>query len=157
MDRMKQLEAWKMKKDLEERVKADLAAEHERKVVAEIEALWPRAKEIIQLYNACLDKGVNFPKGKSYNDWTNCFFSNAWSHHLGVGRCNRSQSLGADKIKVNAISIRGGGACHYEIDLYNGYLYYEGDDAMSRMEKFVDEFNQFETEFYEWFDKEMAK
>lgn len=156
MDRMKQLEAWKMKKDLEERVKADLAAEHEKNVVAEIEALWPRAKEVIDLYNACLANGMKFPSPTG-NDWTNPFYSNAWSHWLGVGRVNKDQCRGADTFPVNAISIRGGGACHYEVDLADGVLNYEGRDAMRRLDNFVNEFNKFETKFYDWFDKEMAK
>ena len=153
-DRLKNLEAWKMKKDLEERVKLDMAKEHERNLVRDIEALWPRGKAIIDLYNACLDAGVKFPKHDVWsNDWTNKFFSNAWSHWLGVGHSNTEQCRGADGKYVNAISIRGGGACYYEIDLYDGVLHYSGSDAIRRMENFVNEFTKFETEFYEWFDK----
>lgn len=154
--RLKNLDAWKIKKNIEENAKRLAEEEKQAKTIADIEALWPRAQAVIELYNACLDKGMPFPKTR-YNDWTNDFFSNSWSHFLGVGRLTQEQSHGADKTHVNAISIRGGGACNYEIDFADGTVFATGSDKWSRLYNFVNEFEKFEHNFYEWFDKAVQK
>jgi hypothetical protein len=160
-NRMKNLENWKIKKNIEENAKRLAEEERHNKIVADIEALWPRAKELIDLYNAGVDMGLPYPEEKTYSN-ARAMESNGWSHWLGVGyydyrnpdthlvvnrMSNRSQRY------ANAISIRGGGASYYEIDLIDGHLIATGSYKWSRLEKFVEDFNKFEEYFYNWFDK----
>jgi hypothetical protein len=160
--RLKNLEAWKIKKDIEESAKQQIEEERVAKLVADIEALWPRAQELITLYNAGVDMGLPFPKSDDYSlDKT--FVSNSVSHKLGFGRYAAEGPGRYDVVRspyVNAISIRGGGACNFEIDLCDGKLHYSGSSAMRQLDgggysrnAFIPRFEKFEERFLAWFDE----
>lgn len=88
-----------------------------------------------------------------------CFYSEGVGHFLGVGYYydgiyNRDPGFGiATRSDMNAISIRGGGAACYEIDLCDGKLHYKGMDALKRLEDFEEDYNRFEKKFYDWIDE----
>ena len=158
-DRLKNLEAWRIKKNIEENAKALAEEERKAKIIADIEALWPRAQEMITLYNAGLKSGLKYPEEKWASDTTRPFVSNSWSHWLEFGYATHNGVIQRPKMEyppVSSISIRGGGACYYEIDLYQGHLYYSGSSSWGRLNKFVEDFDKFEEYFYDWFDKATA-
>lgn len=140
--------AEQIKKAEEERAK-EMKLEND---VNEILTLWERADELIKTYNACVDYGIEVPK---YGRLTDVFTSDSQYHRLGFGVFQpRNEEFGIAKQKHrNTISIRGGGCCHYEIDFYDGKLYFYGEDAPRRIETFVREFNEFEERFYNWIDE----
>lgn len=150
-ERLKNLQAWKIKKEIEENAKQLAEEERQARVLNEIEGLWERAQAIIDLYNAGIEAGLTYPKEDFYTT-ARAFESNSWSHWLGVGFYGDCRIKNGKKL-ANAISIRGGGACYYEIDLYNGHLYYSGSHAWYRLNDFVADFNKFEKYFYETWDK----
>jgi hypothetical protein len=162
-ERLIRLNAWKEMKDLEERTKEQLRIEHEAKLKNDIEALWDRAKALIDLYNASIDAGLMyFPSDWSSYSWhrdDQNFISDGISHRLGFGKYqpNNYKVDGprglSNREHADAISIRGGGACRYELDLHNHVLHYTGTGAIKEMETFVEDFNRFEKRFYDYFDK----
>ena len=151
-ERLKNLQAWKIKKDIEENAKKQIEEEKQAKTVRDIEALWDRAKAIIDLYNAAIDVGLPLPKEEQYTE-TRAFESNSWSHKLGVGFYGDAPTASHGRRSANAISIRGGGMCDYEIDLYNGHLRVKGGSPWRQLYSFVDQFDLFEKYFYETWDK----
>lgn len=161
-DRIIRLNAWKEKKDIAERTKEQLRIMHEAELKTNIEMLWDRAKALIDLYNASVDAGLT-PPPSSFSDWeirNNNFIAGGIYHRLGFGtyQPDRYGKIGSPydlryNSHADSISIRGGGYSVYEIDLCNGKLNYTGDGAIKRLEDFVEDFNEFETRFYDWFDR----
>lgn len=154
MDRIENIKRWRVRQDIKKVAEEEAKREKLAKLTADIEALWDRAERLIEVYNAGLKVGLPYPKDEIHE---RCFTSNSWSHYLGIGYYYVGMYFGgvgfgdATRDKFNAISIRGGGACNYEIDLCDGTLHYTGD-AIRRLEKFVEEYNDFEKLFYDWID-----
>ena len=160
MDRIENIKRWRVRENIKQVAEEEAKKEHLAKLTADIEALWDRAEKLIEVYNAGLEVGLPYPKDEIHE---RCFTSNSWSHYLGVGYYYVGMYFGngtafgnaKDNFKVryfNAISIRGGGACNYDIDLCDGTLHFTGD-AIPRLEKFVEEYNNFEKLFYDWIDE----
>jgi len=156
MNRIENIKNYAERKQYEEVQKEVAEKLHLEKVTNEIEALWGRAKELIDTYNACADYGIKFPKGKC--DFADMFTADGIYHGIGFdvwAKRNQAMSIKGDLKHRDTISIRGGGCCHYEIDLYDGKLYFSGSDT-HRLDTFVEQFNDFEKKFYEWVDETTA-
>ena len=156
MDRIEKIQRWKVREDLKKVAEEEARKEYIAKLTADIEALWDRAKVLIEVYNAGKKAGLPYPDNP-YRE--GCFYSEGYGHFLGVGYyCdgiyNGDPGFGIRvRSDMNAISIRGGGACCYEIDLCDGKLHYKGMDALRRLEDFEKEYNRFEKKFYDWIDE----
>ena len=155
MNRIENIQRWKVRQELKKVAEEEAKNEHLAQLTADIEALWDRAKVLIEVYNEGKKVGMPYPTDTMHQ---RCFSSNSWSHHIGVGYYYPGMYHGnpgfgdANRTAMNAISIRGGGACDYEIDLCNGKLHYTGD-ALARLERFVTDYNYFEKMFYDWIDE----
>lgn len=160
MNRIQNIKAFAMKKEAENMLKEANEQIELNRLAYEIEGLWDRAKELIEVANACLENGIDFRKdrkclhvGKIY-DTPEYFVSSAISHQVGFGAYSHGPvTFGTLCINhFNAISKRGGGASEYELDLCDGKVYYSGPDAKFAMERFLANFDEFETAFYAWID-----
>ena len=147
--RIQNLKDWKIKKQLKETAEQMAKEEHEAEVRASIEALWPRAKEMIDIYNACVDAGVSFPTEYNCGSYRNQFLAWELGGWIGFSKVGIPQN----SPHVNAVGMHS--FKDYDINLCGCglYVYTEGNRTMKRMEVFADEFNAFEEKFYDWFDK----
>lgn len=116
-----------------------------------IKLLKPRIDELIEVGNACLEHGIKLT-GK---DWgghegydTHQFFTNSWSHLLGFVY---------DKNEINCLGIFGGGFCDYHLKTDGDFIEVEGRSVLYVLKRFVNEFDEFETEFYKYVDKVTAE
>lgn len=114
------------------------------KSIAEGELLWDRAKKVIDMANDCMKNGIEIP----YRFWkTDCGF-------LGFSR----QGKYDPKRRWNVDSLKIGGRC--DIVFYNGEITFPCNQPGTRKEseeriiaRFVDDFNQFEKDFYAFVDE----
>ena len=154
-ERLIKLNAWKEMKDIKERTEAQIKAEREAKLKADIVALWDRAKDLIELYNAGLDMGLSYPKDSlefynkfSAHDWTRVGFGN----HCAVG-------IMYDGTRADCITLRfytNHGSKYVNMNLYNGTLVCPDYTGIKELEQFYNSFPKLETDFYDWFDKKIG-
>ena len=147
--RIQNIKDYQVKKQIMENAKQLAYEEHYNQLTQDIEALWPRAKEMIDVYNACVKSGVvEFPMEYILGTRNNKFLARKRDGFLGFSQLG----LQNNSPYVNAVGMYSFGS--YKIDLSNGYLYIDGGkrDIVSHLERFVKEFNTLETEFYSWFD-----
>lgn len=121
-----------------------------------IRALKPRIDELLVVGNACLEHGIKLD-GKAWGGHegydTHQFFSNSWSHLTGfIYEYNQTTRKPMPIIKVGKI---GGGACDYNLTT-DGVSINVSGDVEYVLKKFLDDFDTFETEFYNYVDKVTA-
>lgn len=147
-DRLKNLDAWRIKKNIEENAKALAEEERKAKVIADIEALAPRVKDLITLYNAAYEKKLPMPKESSGITPRCKFVADGLRHNVGFMHASERNR----EYPVHCVGIDGFDT--YEIRLFpTGLSHNNGKYVWNGLERFVKDFNNFETEFYEWFDK----
>lgn len=112
-----------------------------------------RIDELLSVGNACLEYGVPL-EGKAWGGHegydTNQFITNGWSHLLGFVKVydrNTRKTLPFDKL-----GIEGGGACNFNLKT-DGVTIDVSGDVLYVLKKFVENFDEFETEFYKYVDK----
>lgn len=121
-----------------------------------IRALKPRIDELLMVGNACLEHGIKL-EGKAWGGHegydTHQFFSNSWSHLTGfIYEYNQTTRKPMPIIKVGKI---GGGACNYNLTT-DGVSINVSGEVEYVLKKFLDDFDTFETEFYNYVDKVTA-
>lgn len=161
MNRIQNIKTFAMEREAEKALEEANKQIELNMLAYQIECLWSRAKELIDVANACLENNIDFPHDKKTRLNENGayvvpydFVSSGIDHHVGFGAFyDRPVTCRAFDISYfNAISKRGGGYSEYELDLCNGKVYYSGRDAKYAMEKFLAEFDDFEASFYAWID-----
>lgn len=111
-----------------------------------IRALKPRIDELIEVGNSCLDNNIPLIKSdstgfkESYENHQ--FISNSWSHLVGFIQ-------GKPITKVGKI---GGGACDWNLTT-DGVTIEVSGNVEYVLKNFLDNFDTFETKFYEYVDK----
>lgn len=100
------------------------------KAVIESEMLWDRAKKVIDMANACEKNGIGIPR-------------RFWKADAGFIGFNREYSEEIDSLRI--------GYAYGKIVFCNGRLTYSANE--DRIMKFVDNFNEFETDFYAFVDE----
>lgn len=113
-----------------------------------IRTLKPRIDELLEVGNACLEHGIPLT-GSSWGGHegydTHQFISNGWSHLVGF----ISEGNNKPFTKVGKI---GGGACDWNLTTDGVDINIDGN--VERVLKlFLDDFDNFETEFYAYVDK----
>lgn len=121
-----------------------------------IRALKPRIDELLEVGNACVTHGIAI-EGKAFGGHegydTHQFISNSWSHLVGfVREYNQTTRKPMPFTKVGKI---GGGACDYNL-ITDGVTIDVSGDVEYVLKKFLDNFDTFETEFYNYVDKVTA-
>lgn len=116
-----------------------------------IKSFKPRIDGLIEVGNACLEHGIKLT-GKAWDSYegydTHQFFTNSWSHLLGFVY---------DKNEINCLGIFGGGFCDYHLKTDGDFIEVEGRSVLYVLKRFVNEFDEFETEFYKYVDKVTAE
>lgn len=122
-----------------------------KKYKEEIRALKPRIEELVKIGNACLQAnipltGQSFGCHEGYD--THQFMSNSWSHLLGF--------INHNKGPIISMGIIGGGACNFNLITDGDLINVSGDEEFV-LKRFLDNFDTFETEFYNYVDKITSK
>ena len=121
-----------------------------------IRALKPRIDELLEVGNACMIHGISL-EGQAWGGHegydTHQFISNSWSHLCGfIKEYNQAARKPMPFTKVGKI---GGGACNYNLTT-DGITINVSGDVEYVLKKFLDDFDTFETEFYNYVDKVTA-
>lgn len=119
----------------------------------QIRALKPRIDELLEVGNACLKHGIPL-EGQSFGCHegydTHQFITNSWSHLLGFVRAYDQSTR--KPLMFTKVGIFGGGACNYHLETDGVTIRVEKDQAYV-LKRFVEEFDKFETEFYNYVDR----
>lgn len=129
-----------------------------KELAEEIKTLKPRIKELIEVGNACLVCGIPLT-GQAWGGHegydTHQFITNCWSHLVGFVQSGNSA--------IFEMGINAGGACgnwNFRTDGDNVYDVY-GDNvreaSLEHLQKFINNFDEFEKSFYEYVDKLVNK
>ena len=148
MNRVDNIIKFANKRDIEQTQKKEDTLNRIEEYKAHIKTLKPRIDELLKVGNACLVYGIEL-NGSSWGGHegydTHQFFSNSWSHLVGF------ISDGKDK-PITKVGKRGGGACNWELET-NGIDIEVSGNIERVLKYFIDEFDEFETEFYKYVDK----
>lgn len=109
-----------------------------------IRSLKPRIDELLEVGQACYDNGIELSGGRwggheGYD--THQFFTNGWSHLTGF--------YGTD---FKYVGKAGGGACNWDLKTNGDEIIVSGSEEYI-LKKFIEQFDEFETEFYKYVDK----
>ena len=113
-----------------------------------------RIEELLKVGNACLEyniplEGKDWKSHEGYD--TNQFITNGWSHLLGF--VNKYDQDTRKRLPFTTLGIAGGGSCWYNLETDGVTVDVSGKDTLHVLKRFVDEFDEFETEFYKYVDK----
>ena len=148
MNRVDNIKKFANKRDIEQTQKKVDSLNRIEEYKAHIKILKPRIDELLKVGNACLEYGIEL-NGRSWGGHegydTHQFFSNSWSHLVGF------INDGKDK-PITKVGKRGGGACNWELET-NGIDIEVSGNIEQVLKYFIDEFDEFETEFYKYVDK----
>ena len=148
MNRVDNIKKFANKRDIEQTQKKEDTLNRIEEYKAHIKTLKPRIDALLKVGNACLVYGIELNGstwGRHEGYDTHQFFSNSWSHLVGF------INDGKDK-PVTKVGKRGGGACNWELET-NGIDIEVSGNIERVLKYFIDEFDEFETEFYKYVDK----
>ena len=144
-----------LKEQRDEQARID-KEKHLEEMKQSIQALAPRVKELCSLIKA-LDSNKLL---KTHSTFDKDFFSDAWSHILGFRYLNGTFKDGTARTSsmptmnsIGAIGKMGGGACKWDVWLdEEGKFHGVGEDLEFAMERFLEEFDNFETSVFKFVD-----
>lgn len=156
MSRIENIVNFAQKREIEQTEKEMAKLSRIEEYKERIRVLKPRIDELLEVGNACMTHGISL-EGKAWGGHegydTHQFISNSWSHLCGfVQEYNQAARKSLPLTKVGVI---GGGACHYHLDTNGAEINVSGDIEFV-LKKFLDNFDTFETEFYNYVDKVTA-
>lgn len=160
MSRIDEIKAYAQRRDENEAKKVVAENEKRTQLKEQILSLAPRIKELIETANACLTNGIEiaaYDKGFDRDldkRAKGTFTTNSISHKLGFVSERRPLS------EVYEIGINAGGACgqwNLRTDGNDVYERHEDknttrDATIYWMSRFVNEFDEFESDFYSYID-----
>jgi len=153
MNRIDNIAKFAHKREEEKINKEMIIAQQIEEYKEKIKSFKTRINELIMVGNACLEHGIPL-NGRAWGGHegydTNQFITNSWSHLLGF------VSVYDHKAKKNLpftdLGIMGGGACNFDL-VTDGETIKVSGDVLYVLKKFVENFDEFETEFYKYVDK----
>lgn len=163
--RMAGIQAFQKNSEMLQRAAEDEQLRKTNDLIAQIRTLKPRIDELLATGTACYNNGIEINAyGKSvYRDLDSyekgTFVTNGISHRVGFV----SDRFGPD---FSFLGINNGGACgvyHFRTDGYAVYSVHENNrydvkpPRIRDMEEFLRDFDKFESSFYSYVDKEIAK
>ena len=169
MNRVDKIKAYKTQQE-ERAIQENIQKENTQQVLMQkVCALQPRIAELIETANACLANGIEIDRyGKRFDHYYDryehgSFFTNGISHRVGFVKkgCASSSVQTVVEMGINA-----GGACgHYNFRTDGKSVYSVNEDDSSDivspnihyMERFLQEFDTFETAFYNYVDNIIGK
>jgi len=158
MDRINNIAKFAQKKEEERITKEITKAQQIEQYKETIKSFKPRIDELLAVGNACLEHGIPL-EGRAFGCRegydTNQFITNSWSHLLGfVANYDRTMRK---NLPFTKLGIMGGGACDFNLRTDGVTVEVSGKDILYVLKKFVDKFDEFETEFYKYVDKVTAQ
>lgn len=144
MSRLDNIKNYKAKVDAEEMAKANEKEIRIEKYKETIRSFKSRIDELLEVGKACYENGIalsgsRYGGHESYD--THQFFTNGWSHLTGF--------YGTE---FKYVGKAGGGACNWDLKTDGIRIIVYGDEERV-LKMFVEQFEQFETEFYKYVDK----
>ena len=150
MSRIDNIKNFAQKRE-EDKVVKELAAQQRiEDYKKQIIALKPRIDEIIEVGNACRENNIPIACdcGCHQGYDTHYFYTNGWSHLLGFV----DEVKNGRRTSITKLGIQGGGCCHYDLKTDGITVDVSGSDTEYVLKRFVNEFDEFETEFYKYID-----
>lgn len=158
MSRIDEIKAYAQRRDENEAKKVEKENEQKAMLEEQVRSLAPRIKELIETANACTINGIEIDAyGKRFDSYYDkreygTFTTNGITHRVGFVK----KGLSA----IFELGIDAGGACGEWNFRTNGSDIYEiHEDRTQRrkatiywMSRFVNEFNEFESDFYNYID-----
>lgn len=157
MNRIEAMKAYKARQEQKAIDEAN-AVEHQRAdLIFKIQGLKDRIQKLIETANACIENGIPIEAQyhySGYDEWENGeFFTNSISHKVGFVKKRVS---GKVLNEVEYMGINGGGANGNHYLRTNGARVMcasENPPEIYQMNKFLEDFDAFETAFYDYIDK----
>lgn len=111
-----------------------------------------RIQQLIETANACVEHGIKIEC--SYSGERNYehghFITDAVSHILGFEYYGRRREI------ITRIGKRGGGACYFDVFTDGKTIDATGTERLWALQRFVDDFDRFESMFYAYVDSVCA-
>ena len=155
--RLAGIQAFKKNTETIQRAAEDEKQRMTNALISEIRTLKPRIDELLVTGNACMQSGIELT-GKAWGGHegydTHQFITNGWSHLLGFVQerdPNTRQYLPFSKL-----GIMGGGACRFNLET-DGVKVNVTGDTIYILNRFIKEFDSFESELYSYIDQTLAK
>ena len=157
-DRLAMLENALEKERIQQELEDQKKLKEQNRLFEQILALGPQIEELIKLGNAVLHAG-KMPYVDSLYEEDNMdkvFIANGWSHRVGfMGRPNKQEDT------IYHVGFYSGGACGpWNLFVNQNEEFERHEDtkkmripSIEHMQKFINEFDDFEKRFYIWFDK----
>ena len=157
MSRIDNIAKFAQKREEEKMSKEQLRLQQIEEYKERIKALRPRIDELLEVGNACLEHDIPLT-GEAWGGHqgydTHQFITNGWSHLLGFVQ-NRDMDT-RKLLPFNKLGIWGGGCCDYNLETDGIIVNALGSDTLYVLKRFVNEFDEFENEFYKYVDKVTA-
>ena len=152
MSRVDNIAKFAQKKEMEKIAKEKAITQQFEDYKAQIRAFKPRIDELLVVGNACLEHGIPLETQSSDQSYkTHQFVSNGWSHLNGfIKEYDQNTRQPLPFTKVGKI---GGGWDDYTLKTDGVHIQISGSDALFALKRFVEGFDEFETEFYKYVDK----
>jgi len=154
-NRIDNISKYAKKREEDQIAKENASLERIEQYKQRIRELKPRIDELLKVGNACLEYGIPLT-GKAWGGHegydTHQFFTNSWSHLVGFVAefKNGKQNL------LTKVGKAGGGACNFNL-ITDGETINVSGNVEYVLKAFVDDFDEFETEFYKYVDKVTAQ
>jgi hypothetical protein len=154
MGRIENIKAFALRKEEENVAKENAALQRINNYKLQIIALKPRIDELIAVGNACLNNGIKIFHDSPTQSYENGYFcTNGWSHLLGFVRNYEDCKLKS----ITKLGIWGGGCCYFNLETDGITVDVSGIETEYVLKRFVNEFDEFESEFYKYVDNVTKK
>lgn len=143
---LRNLENYANKREEDKRRKMEEKLREEEEMIKQIKALKPRIDDLLLVANSCLSHNIPFENHEwGFLDYKHGHFgADAMTHQLGF-------SIHIGKA-IHYLEIRGGGYDHYNLKTDGEIIDVQGE-KLYVLKRFLNEFDEFEKEFYAYVDK----
>lgn len=153
-ERLKNLENYATEKEMKKKRKIERERQEEMAMTKQIMSLKPRIEDLILVANSCLSKGIYIGRPNPHRSYPSRGYGTKDGYFLAD-----AVRLGFDtdgRRSVYYLVIRGGGfGEHYKLKTDGEVVEIEGK-KLSALKRFLNEFYEFEKEFYAYVDKFIA-
>lgn len=148
MSRIDNIANFAQKREAEVDAKKRQAEEREEFLKQTILGWHDRIQELIDTANACVKHGIKIDHDRiNDRDYEhNYFITDGCSHILGF-------EYGYGCTTIKRIGKRGGGCCHFNVFTDGITIDASGSDILWALERFVENFDKFESMFYAYVDR----
>lgn len=148
-ERLKNLENYASEKEKAKQRKIEKERKEEMEMIKQIKSLKPRIEDLLLVGNSCLSTGIYIGKRDTqFNEYKDGYFlGNPIAHRLGFDTDGYRP--------IHYLEIPGGGYDNYNLKT-NGVIVDLWGDKLRVLKQFLNEFDEFEKEFYAYVDKFIA-